>query len=320
MQSISLSEIEGFEIGMAQDDKGGSGCTVIIYPTGATGGVDVRGGSPGTRETDLLDPVNLVEKIHAVVLSGGSAFGLDAAAGVMEYLEEKNCGFDVGIGRVPIVSGAVLFDLGVGDFKKRPDREMGYQACQHIYREKIPNGNFGAGLGATVGKYLGMERAMKGGQGIYACQVGRLKVGAVAAVNCFGDVINPENGSVIAGALKENGQEVINSEKELIACLQQGDTAFGGNTTIAAVLTNAKISKSQANKIASIAHDGYARTMRPSHSLVDGDTIFTMAAGEVEVNINLLGMLAAVVIEKAVLNAVKNAESLFGFKSYTDIG
>lgn len=319
MQLISLSEIEGFEIGMAQDDEGGTGCTVIICSKGATGGVDVRGGSPGTRETDLLDPVNLVEKIHAVVLSGGSAFGLDAAAGVMEYLEEKNYGFDVGIGRVPIVSGAVLFDLGVGDFKKRPDKEMGYKACQNIYRGKIPNGNFGAGLGATVGKYLGMERAMKGGQGTYACQLGSLKVGAVAAVNCFGDVINPENGNVIAGVLKENGKEVINSKKELIACLQQGNNVFRGNTTIAAVLTNAKLSKSQANKISSIAHDGYARTMRPSHSLVDGDTIFTMAAGGVEVNINLLGMLVVEVIEKAVLNAVKSAETLFGFKSYLDI-
>jgi len=318
MRPIAFTDIGDIKIGHAHDLEAGTGCTVVICENGATAGVDVRGGAPGTRETDLLDPVNLVEKIHAVVLAGGSAFGLDAASGVMKYLEEKKAGFDAGVARVPIVCGAVLFDLAVGDPRVRPDAAMGYQACRNAEAGACLEGNVGAGAGATVGKILGMARAMKSGLGCYALEVGALRIGALVAVNCLGDVIDPETGERLAGLLNESLTAPADTEEVMIRSLAGTKNPFAGNTTIGVIAANARLTKSQASKLASMAHDGYARTMRPAHSQFDGDTIFALAAGQVEADLSVLGMLAARVVARAVVSAVKNARPLFGLKCWAD--
>ncbi|MCF6466171.1 P1 family peptidase [Clostridium sp. Cult2] len=319
MKEIQFTDIDGIKVGHAQDLGAATGCTVIICEEGATAGVDVRGGSPGTRETDLLDPQNLVDKIHAVMLSGGSAFGLDAASGAMKYLEERDIGFDVQVTKVPIVCSAVLFDLVVGDYRVRPNLEMGYQACVNATNKECPNGNIGAGTGATVGKFLGIERAMKGGLGSFAVQIGDLKVGAIVAVNALGDIINPETGEILAGLLDENQEKPVGTENIMAEKYSEKKNIFSGNTTIGLVATNGIFTKSEANKLASMSHNGYARTMRPAHSIFDGDTIFTMATGKIEADINVVGFLAARTMERAVINAIKSAESAYGFKSYKEL-
>lgn len=318
MREIDFAAIDGIEVGHAENLTAATGCTVVICREGATAGVDVRGGAPGTRETDLLNPVNLVQKIFAVMLAGGSAFGLDAAAGVMQYLEERAIGFDVGVTRVPIVSGAVLFDLTFGDWRIRPDKAMGYEACRNAGRS-CPQGNVGAGTGATVGKILGMNRAMKSGLGMYALEIDRLQVGALVAVNCLGDVIDPQTGEKLAGLLAEDGRTPADTEEAMIAAYAEKKNLFAGNTTIGVVATNAALEKAQAAKLASMAHNGYARTMRPAHSMVDGDTIFTLATGLVEADLSTVGLLAARVMERAVVNAVRNTSSLGGLKCFADL-
>ncbi|ERI94517.1 peptidase family T4 [Clostridiales bacterium oral taxon 876 str. F0540] len=319
MREININKIQGIRIGNAQNMKGPTGCTVVICEEGAAAGVDVRGGAPGTRETDLLNPVNLVDRIHAVMLSGGSAFGLDAASGAMQYLEEKNIGFDVGVTKVPIVCSAVLFDLSIGDYKIRPDKAMGYEACINSEINECNQGNIGAGAGATVGKILGSDYAMKGGLGCYAVQVGELQVGAVIAVNCLGDVVDTSTGKIIAGVLNKGKNGFADTEKIMISKYDEKKNLFSGNTTIGAVITNGKFTKTEMNKIASMAHNGYGRAIRPAHSMADGDTIFAMATGKVEVDINVVGLLATRVVEQAVINAVKNAESILGYKDYNSI-
>ena len=319
MEEIQFTDIEGIKVGHHQDFEGVTGCTVVLCEEGAIAGVDVRGGAPGTRETDLLNPMNLIENIHGVLLSGGSAFGLDAAAGVMQYLEEKGVGFDVGVTRVPIVTGAVLFDLAIGDPRVRPNKEMGYIACENATNQYCPEGTIGAGTGGTVGKILGLEYAMKGGLGTYCLQVGELKVGALVAVNCFGDIINPKTGDIIAGALNSYKSSFVNTEKLMIEKLHNEKNLFTGNTTIGLVATNGKLTKAQANKVASMAHNGYARTIRPVHTMVDGDTIFAITTGKVLADSNVIGVLAARVMEEAVLRAVKAATSIAGIKSYQDL-
>ncbi len=319
MQQIVFTDIDGIKVGHAQDQDAATGCTVVICERGATAGVDIRGGAPGTRETDLLDPVNLVEKIHAVVLAGGSAFGLDAAAGVMQYLEERNIGFDVGVTRVPIVCGAVLFDLTIGDHRIRPDKAMGYRACCRATGAACPEGSIGAGTGATVGKITGMRRAMKSGLGCHAVRVGALQVGALVAVNCLGDVIDPETGKPLAGLLNEDLSGLSETEEAMLAAGFQKRDRFAGNTTIGIVATNAGLTKSQAAKLASMAQDGYARSMRPAHSMFDGDTLFTMATGHVEADLSVLGLLSARVTERAVCSAVTKATSLCGYPCSADI-
>ncbi|NLX52557.1 MAG: P1 family peptidase [Deltaproteobacteria bacterium] len=318
MREIDFAAIDGIEVGHAENLTAATGCTVVICREGATAGVDVRGGAPGTRETDLLNPVNLVQKIFAVMLAGGSAFGLDAAAGVMQYLEERAIGFDVGVTRVPIVSGAVLFDLTFGDWRIRPDKAMGYEACRNASRH-CPQGNVGAGTGATVGKILVMNRAMKSGLGMYALEVDRLQVGALVAVNCLGDVIDPQTGEKLAGLLAEDGRTPADTEEVMIAAYAEKKNLFAGNTTIGVVATNAALEKAQAAKLASMAHNGYARTMRPAHSMVDGDTIFTLATGLVEADLSTVGLLAARVMERAVVNAVRNTSSMGGLKCFADL-
>lgn len=319
MKEILVNQIEGIKIGNVQDINALTGCTVVICEEGAVAGVDVRGGAPGTRETDLLNPINLVDKIHAVTLAGGSAFGLDAASGVMQYLEERNVGFDVSVTKVPIVCSAVLFDLGIGDYKVRPDKGMGYAACKNAELNEFKEGNVGAGTGATVGKILGPEYSMKGGLGCYAIQVGVLQVGAVIAVNCLGDVVDPDTGKIIAGALNKDKKTFVNTEEIMVSKYDEKKNLFSGNTTIGAVITNGQFTKSEMNKIASMAHNGYGRTMRPAHSMFDGDTVFTMATGKVEADITVVGLLAARVVEQAVLRAVRSAESVLGYRACKDI-
>ncbi len=319
MRQIVFSDLEGIRVGHAQNLEAGTGCSVIICEKGATAGVDVRGGAPGTRESDLLDPVNLVERIHAVVLAGGSAFGLDAASGVMQYLEERRVGFDVQVTRVPIVCAAVLFDLTVGDHRVRPDKAMGYRACVNATDGECRQGCVGAGTGATVGKILGPGRAMKSGLGTDAIQVGDLKVGALVAVNCLGDVVDPENGQKLAGLLTEDLSAVADTEAVMIESHGASKNPFAGNTTIGIVATNATLSKAQAKKLASMSHNGYARTLRPAHSMFDGDTIYALATGHVAADLSLVGLLAARVMARAVVSAVKNARPLFGFKSFSDL-
>jgi len=319
MNKIEFTQIEGIEIGHSQNLEAATGCTVILCRDGAVAGVDVRGGAPGTRETDLLNPVNMVQKIHAVILAGGSAFGLDAASGVMKFLEEKQIGFDVGVTRVPIVCGAVLFDLTIGDFKIRPDKEMGYQACINATKKLCPQGNTGAGTGATVGKIRGMEYAMKSGLGTYAAQIGDLQVGALVAVNCLGDVLDPRSGEKIAGVLNDKKTGIDDTEEIMINSYAGKKNLFVGNTTIGAVATNAALNKAQATKLASMAQNGYARTMRPAHTMYDGDTIFALSTGTIEADLSVIGLLAARVMEMAVISAVKNARSLCGLKCYSDL-
>lgn len=314
MKSIQVSDIKGIEVGQAQDIVGGSGCTVILCKEGCVAGVDVRGGGPATRETDLLDPINMVQKIHAVCLSGGSAFGLDAASGVMRYLEEQGCGHDMGFVKVPIVCGASLFDLGVGDVKCRPDQNMGYTACRQIQKD-IAEGNVGAGTGASVGKMLGKEHAMKSGLGTCGIQVGELQVAAIVAVNACGNVVDENTQKDIAGILVDGN--IVSTEQAMLTMLEKG--LPDGNTTIGCIITNAKLDKAQAKKIAGIAHNGYARVIRPVHTMSDGDTIFVLGTGEIEMQSDVVGILATDMMAKAIQRAVKKADSAYGLTAYKDL-
>lgn len=318
MQQIKVTDI-GFLIGNATNEEAATGCTVIVAPHGAAAGVCVQGSAPATRETDGLNPINMIEAIHAVVLSGGSAYGLDACSGVMQYLEQKGVGFDVGVCPVPIVCGASLFDLTCGRFDVRPDKAMGYQACQYAYEQNnYQDGNFGAGTGASVGKYLGMATAMKTGIGSYAVQIGKLKIGAVVAVNALGDIFDLHTGQQIAGILDKG--KLCNTEQVMLDKIFDQREYWRENTTIGCVLTNAKLSKTGANKVAQMAHDGYARTINPVHTSLDGDTIFAMASGEVaDVSTDTLGTLAARVVAQAINNAVRNCESAYGLTAFRDI-
>lgn len=318
MREVNITDIKNIKIGHAQDFKGGSGCTVVLCEDGAYAGVDVRGGGPASRETELLKPVNMVEQIHAVMLSGGSAYGLDAGAGAMKYLEEKGVGFDVGVGVVPIVCGASLFDLVVGDPKCRPDQAMGYEACKNATSKKPAEGNVGAGTGASVGKFLGVDNMMKSGLGTYALQIGDLIVGAIVAVNALGDVVDIETGKRLAGILNDSKTAISNTEETMYAEYAGSRNVFSGNTTIGCIVTNAKLTKSQANKLASIAHNGFARAIRPVHTMADGDTIFTLATGEVEVMPDAVGALATDVMAKAINKAVLQAEPAYGLKAASD--
>ena len=319
MNQIDFTEISGIKVGHAQDFSAATGCTVIISEAGSTVGVDVRGGAPGTRETDLLNPVNLVDKVHAVLLTGGSAFGLDAAAGVMQYLEEKEVGFDVQVTRVPIVCGAALFDLMIGDHTIRPDKTMGYQACVDASSTACPQGSLGAGTGATVGKIMGVERSMKSGLGCFALQIESLKVGALVAVNCLGDVVDPLIGKKLAAPLTDDLTTLADTEEMMIQSYADTRSRFSGNTTIGVIATNAGFTKAQATKLASMAQNGFARTIRPAHSMYDGDTIFAMSTGSTDADLSVVGLLAARVMERAVVSAVINATSLCGVKCHADL-
>jgi len=312
----AITDVPGIRIGHYTDLEAATGCTVILCPQGATAGVDVRGSAPATRETDLLDPLNLVDRVHGILLSGGSAFGLDAATGVMRYLEEQGAGFDVGVGRVPIVPGAALFDLAIGSAKVRPSAEAGYAACLAAGDGAVAEGSVGAGTGATVGKLLGPKFATKSGLGTASMKIGKgIVVGAIVAVNAFGDVVDPESGRILAGTRKPLVGGFINTVEQMKGDLGQTILAFA-NTTIGVVATNAYLTKPQCTKVAQMAHDGLAMTIRPVHTMFDGDTLFALATGEPKSkkpdDTSVVGTVAAQVMAQAVLRAVRMAKGLAG--------
>ena len=314
LSEIPLNQIENIRIGHAQDLKAATGCSVIICEKGAPTGVDIRGGGPASRETQLLNPLAVAKAIHAILLSGGSAFGLDAAGGVMQYLEERNIGFDVGITKVPLVCESCIFDLTVGSSKIRPNQAMGYAACIAAEKNLNLQGNVGAGTGATVGKLYGPTTMMKSGLGTYAIQLGDLKVGAIVVVNALGDVINSKTGKILAGLLNKEHTDFLNTEKEFYKAYSGTKDLFTDNTTIGAIITNAKFNKTQLNKIAGMAQNGYARSICPVHTTADGDSIYAMSVGDVEADLNVVGTLAARVMEEAITKAVTSAQSAYGLK------
>jgi L-aminopeptidase/D-esterase-like protein len=317
----SITDVPGIAVGHFTDTRRPTGCTVILTPKGAVGGVDVRGAAPGTRETDLLSPLNTVEVVHAVLLSGGSAFGLDAAGGVMRWLDERGIGVPVGPVRVPIVPAAVLFDLTLGDGSIRPDANAGYTACVAASTDATAEGNVGAGAGAVVGKLFGFDRAMKGGIGAASVTVDGITVGAIVAVNATGDVVDPASGRLVAGARSADGLRLHGSTRAMLQGELPTHMAVGAATTLGVVATDAVITKSQANKIAQMAHDGLARSINPVHTQSDGDTLFALGTGESgrSANITVLGTLAAEVVAQAVLSAVRAAESLPSLPACRDI-
>src|SRR6185369_9575135 len=274
----AITDVRGILVGHAQEESALTGCTVILCREGAVAGVDVRGGAPGTRETDLLDPLNLVDKVHAVVLAGGSAFGLDAASGVMRYLEEQKIGFETGFARVPIVPAAILYDLDLGRADVRPDAAMGYAAAASASSAAPAEGNVGAGTGASVGKIRGMQYATKSGMGTASLEVNGIVIGAIVAVNAVGDVIDPKNGQIVAGLRSGSTLEWMKSG--------QVSAAVKSNTVIGVVATNAKLTKAGATKVAQMAQDGFAQAIRPAHTMFDGDTIFALATGEMDADVS----------------------------------
>jgi len=306
----AITDVLGLEVGHFTDTRRPTGCTVIIARNGAVAGVDVRGAAPGTRETDLLHPANLVDRVHAVLLSGGSAWGLDAAAGVMRWLEENNIGLPVGFGLVPIVPAAVLFDLPVGDFRIRPDASAGYQACQAASRAAPTQGNIGAGAGALVGKMFGLARAMRGGIGTASITVDGITVGAIIACNAMGDIVDPATGAVIAGARTADGKSLLDSRAALLAGEGPKPVLAGTNTTIGLIATDAILTKAQAHRLAVVAHDGLARSINPVHTMSDGDTLFALGTGQSgkTAGMMLLSTLAAEVTARAVVQAALAAK------------
>jgi L-aminopeptidase/D-esterase-like protein len=331
--SDTITDVEGIKVGHYTDREAATGCTVVLCERGAVGGVDVRGSAPGTRETDLLHPMRLVQEVHAVLLTGGSAYGLAAATGVMRYLEEKGVGFDVGVGVVPIVPAAVLFDLTVGRADVRPDAEAGYNACQSASDGPVIEGCVGAGTGATVGKLLGPKFATKGGLGTASQKIGKgIVVGAIVAVNAFGDVVDQRTGEILAGTRKPIVGGFLNTVGQMKGDLGQTILGLAQHTTIAVIATNAYLTKEGANKVAQMAHDGLARTIRPVHTMFDGDTVFALATGKPPrkgsaalslskggADPSVVGAIAAEVLAEAVVRAVHSAEGLAGVPAARDL-
>lgn len=319
MREIPITQINGISIGQAENVIAGTGCTVFISREGMPAGIDIRGGGPASRETQLLNPLANAQEIHAVVLSGGSAFGLNAAGGVMKCLEEHDIGFDVGVTKVPLVVQSCLFDLTVGDKNIRPDSAMGYEAAKlALENPNYSDGNHGAGIGATVGKFLGMSACMKSGIGSFALQIGELQAGAVVAVNALGDVFDWKTGKKIAGLLSDDGtcfRDTMELMKKNYAPI---DNKFTGNTTLAAIITNAKFTKSQLCKISGMAHDGIARSIRPVHTSADGDSVYALSVGNVDADIDLVGTLAAEIVSEAIIRAIESSENAYGFPSAKD--
>jgi L-aminopeptidase/D-esterase-like protein len=319
----AITDVRGIEVGHAQEEEALTGCTVILCRKGAVAGVDVRGGAPGTRETDLLDPVTLVQKIHAVVLAGGSAFGLDAASGVMRYLEEKKIGFNTGVAKVPIVSSAILYDLSLGRADVRPDAAMGYRAAASASSQAPAEGNAGVGMGASVGKMFGPGLSMKAGMGTASIDIGGgVIVGALVGVNAWGDVIDPQTNQILAGlrsgklgllrvGKKETFADTISMMKSTVGRGILG-LASRSNTVIGVVATNAKLTKAQTTKVAQMAQDGIARTVRPAHTMLDGDVIFALSTGTSKADVSTVGAFAAEAMAEAILRGVRMAAPVAG--------
>lgn len=320
MKEIPVTSIENITIGQAENTAAGTGCTVFVSRDGMAAGLDVRGGGPASRESQLLNPLMSAQVLHAVVLAGGSAYGLGAADGVMKCLEERGIGFDVAVTKVPLVAQSDLFDLTVGDGSVRPDAAMGYEAAKRAL--EAPNyrdGSFGAGCGATVGKIGGMETCMKTGIGSYAVQLGDLKIGAVVALNALGDVYDWKTGRQVAGLLTEDRTGLRSTTEFMQRSIEVVENRFTGNTTLGIIITNAAFQKPALCKIAGMAHDGYARSIRPVHTSADGDSIYAVSVGNVSADQDLVGTLAADVMSEAILRAVDHAESGYGFPSASEL-
>lgn len=317
---IPITDIGPMLIGQTENKTAATGCTVLICKEGMRAGLDVRGGGPASRESQLLNPLMSAQMIHAIVLSGGSAYGLGTANGVMTYLEEQGIGYDTGVALVPLVAQADIFDLSVGDAKVRPDADMGYEAAKLAF--EAPNykdGNYGAGCGASVGKIAGMDYAMKTGIGSYAVQVGDLKIGAIVVLNALGDVYDWRTGEQIAGLMTEDKAGLRSTMEYMSASTENVDNKFTGNTTLAVVVTNADFNKAQLCKIAGMAHDGYARSINPVHTSADGDSIYAVSVGSVGADQDLVGSLAAEAVSEAIIRAVNNSESAYGLPSAADL-
>jgi len=314
----AITDVPGIKVGHFTNPEAITGCTVILCETGAIGGVDVRGSAPGTRETDLLRPMNLVESIHAILLSGGSAYGLDAAGGVMRYLEENGYGHDTLVAKVPIVPAAVIFDLNIGNHKIRPGIQEGYQACLAATEKAVPEGNVGVGTGATVCKILGIDKAIKSGLGTYSCQVsGDVVVAALVVANAVGDIVDFRTGKIIAGPRDEQNKSFLNTI-EILRQTSEWQPWPVGNTTLAVVATNAHLTKEQVNKLAQMAQDGLSRAINPCHTMHDGDTVFALSTGDKKCDINILGSVAAEVVSMAIMRAIQTADTLGGIPSVKD--
>lgn len=316
----AITDIDDILVGHYTDLENATGCTVILCPPdGAIASVDVRGPAPATRETDLLRPAHLVERAHAIVLTGGSAFGLDAAAGVMKFLAEKKIGFDTGVARVPIVPAAALFDLGIGSATVRPDADAGYRACLTAQSGTVAEGNVGAGTGATVGKLLGPKFATKSGLGTASQKIGKgIIVGALVVVNAVGDVIDPRTGEILAGTRKPIVGGWLDTGEAIKGDLAQTILGFT-NTAIGVVATNVALTKEQAHLVAMMAHDGFARALRPAHTLFDGDALFVLSAGKHQGNVSAIGHAASQIVAEAIVRAVNAAETLCGVPARRDL-
>ncbi|UCH50531.1 MAG: P1 family peptidase [Chloroflexota bacterium] len=317
----AITDVSGIKVGHYTDKQAATGCTVILCETGAVAGVDVRGSAPGTRETELLRPMNLVERVQAILLSGGSAFGLDAAGGVMRYLEERGFGQETMVAKVPIVPAAILFDLDTGSSKIRPGIEEGYKACLAATEKETAEGCVGAGTGATVGKFLGIERATKSGLGTASCKIGNdIIVAAIVAVNAIGDVIDPKTGKIMAGPRNEKNNGFIRTVELLTGGTSSSKkNPLPSNTTLGVVATNACLNKEQINKLAQMAQDGLARAINPSHTMYDGDTIFALSLGDKVGDLTTLGTAAAEVVADSIVRAVQQAETLAGIPATKDV-
>lgn len=319
MKEIPVTSIGPVRIGQAENIEAATGCTVFVCPEGMRAGLDVRGGGPASRESQLLNPLMAAREIHAIVLAGGSAYGLGTANGVMKCLEERGIGYDTGFALVPLVAQADIYDLSVGSPSVRPDPDMGYEAARRALDEpNYRDGNYGAGCGATVGKIKGMDYCMKTGIGSYAVEIGELKIGAVVVLNALGDVYDWRTGEQIAGLLTEDKTALRSTSDYMKGSILPTDNKFTGNTTLAVVITNASFDKAQLCKIAGMAHDGYARAIRPVHTSADGDSIYAASVGELEADQDLVGILAAEAVSEAILRAVQNAEGAYGFPAVRD--
>ena len=319
MKEISFDQFEGLRIGHAVNEEAATGCTVLVAENGMAAGVDVRGGGPASRETTLLQPLASAEIIHSIVLSGGSAFGLEAGCGVAEFLEEKGIGFDTGFAKIPLVCQSCIYDLGIGSSTVRPDKQMGYDACADAFEGKhmLDTGNVGAGIGATVGKARAAFSMMKSGLGMYALQFGRLKVGAIVVVNALGDIYDCDTHEKIAGLRSLDGKGFEDCETALLGTLAAADTdnMFTANTTIGVIVTNAKMNKMELQRTASAGHNAYARTIRPVHTSADGDSIYAASIGSLKANIDVVSAIGTEVMARAVNNAVYSAEEKYGVPS-----
>lgn len=316
----SLTDVPNLLVGHYTDLEAATGCTVVLTPQGARAGVDIRGPAPGTRETALLAPGRLVTTVHALLLTGGSAFGLAAAQGVVRWLEERGHGLDTGVVRVPIVPAAVLFDLMIGDARCRPGPEAGYAACQAASRDKVAEGNVGAGTGATVGKLLGPAHCSKGGLGSASVKIGKgITVAALVAVNAFGDVVDPEESTIIAGARRPVLGGFLHTANALRGNLAQTALNFITNTTLGVIATDARLDKAELTVLAGMAHDGFARAIRPVHTMLDGDTIFALSTGDKRGNLSAIGSAASEVMAEAIVRGVRAAESLHGVPAARDL-